>query len=177
MANYTFLHPVGNAAYSQQFTLTATSTLAPLGLKIGAYDSNLGYAEFLYCRGVNGTSSANSGDWVLVSGGFNAAQANLVIIAQSKGGQVGVAAGNLSNTNVYGWVQVYGMCDYAKGSNSSIAQDQPLLMWTNARVATSGTFANAGIIGAWAGSSYTSSQSNSLTAFLNYPSLPYIRIT
>jgi hypothetical protein len=32
---------------------------------------------------------------------------------------IGVAAGNLSATNVFGWVQVQGICDYATASNTA----------------------------------------------------------
>ena len=172
MAAYTFLHPLNQGTAAQNFTVTGTNPLAAIGMRYGAIDPNYGYGEFIYCRG-NAASSASSGAWVVMSN-FSAvlAQQNMSV---GIGGPVGVVAGDLSATSVYGWVQVYGVCDFAKAAtNNSIAAGRGVFIAATAGRVNSSVQAGTGnmlIFGAVAGSSYTSSQSNSFTAFLNNPQL------
>jgi hypothetical protein len=121
--------------------------------------------QFQYQRGSNVTAI---GQFVHIQNG------SAVLLDQANSLSyfpVGVAAGPLSATNVFGWVQVDGYCDYAVGPNSSVGAGVPLYMGgTAGRVAAS---ANAGqwINGLVAPVSYTSSQSRSFTVQMNYPSV------
>jgi hypothetical protein len=121
--------------------------------------------QFQYQRGSNVTTA---GQFVHIQNG------SAVLLDQANSLSyfpIGVAGGALSATNVFGWVQIDGYCDYAVGPNSSVAAGAPLYMvGTAGRVAAS---ANAGqwINGLVAPVSYTSSQSRSFTVQLNYPSI------
>jgi hypothetical protein len=97
---------------------TATAPKVALGLEVDAIDRSAPLAQgaaagrFVYCRGSNLTAAGYfvnivNGSAVLLASG-NSASAY----------PVGVAAGNLSATNVYGWVMVQGRCDFARGTNT-----------------------------------------------------------
>lgn len=164
MSNYQFIEP---GAGFPGVSASGTVQLMRLGLIAGALDPTLGYAEFVYAQGA-AASAPTAGDWVLMSG-FSAGQA--VSGNTASQGFVGVAPAALSATNVFGWVQVMGVCDYAKGTNASIAAGVPLFVGTGAgRANSTASAAGFRIDGAWNNVvSYTSSQSNSLTAMLYYP--------
>jgi hypothetical protein len=109
----------------------------PVGLEVRAVDmatasNQLGGAVFVYCQGSNVSSA---GQWVNIVNG----SAVLMAAANSGSGYpVGVAAGTLSATSNYGWVQIAGVCDYAKGTSGA----------TNlALTAGSGAFIVAGTAG------------------------------
>jgi hypothetical protein len=55
----------------------------------------------------------------------------------------GIAAGPLSATNVYGWVQVHGVCDYVLSTNEDHTKGNPL--YVNA--GTSGLFQSTPVAG------------------------------
>lgn len=146
---------------------TGTVQLMRLGLIAGALDPTLGYAEFMYVQGA-AASAPTAGDWCVLSQ-YSAGQA--VSGNTASQGVVALAPAALSATNVFGWVQVMGHADYAKGTNASIAAGAPLFIGSAAgRANSTGSAAGFRIDGAYCGTaSYTSSQSNSLTAFLYYP--------
>jgi hypothetical protein len=167
MATYKVVDPfIGNPT---PVTATATAPQFPLGVVVRAQDqntgtSNVGAGMFQYCQGSNVTAA---GQFVHVSGN----QAVLLAAANSASKfPVGVAAGNLSATNVYGWVQVQGICDYARGTNSAIAAGVPLYIaaGTAGLLLTNAVAGNL-VLGVVAPNSYTSSQSASLTVQLNFP--------
>lgn len=144
----------------------------PLGISVRAVDANTGSANigagvFVYARGSN---VASIGQFVQLQG--NSAVLAGTVNSASKF-PIGVAAGVLSATNVYGWVQVAGMCDYARGTDSSIAAGKPLYLaaGTAGYLVTNVVNGNQ-VLGVVAPVSYTSSQSQSLTVQLNYPKLP-----
>jgi hypothetical protein len=151
---------------------TGTVQLQRLGLICGAHDqatsgTPFGYAEFMYVQGAS-ASAPTAGDAVILSQ-FSAGQ--LVSGNTLSQGVCGVAPAALSTTNVFGWVQVMGVCDYAKATNSSISAGQPLFVGTAAgRFHSTGSATGFRVDGAYVNTqSYTSSQSNSLVAFLYYP--------
>jgi len=121
-ANFKIIEPgIGN----QPVTLTQTVSQFPLGLEVQAVDmasgsaatgsGNLGCGRFVYCVG-SGASAPSRGDLVFMKG-------NTVMKAGSASTAswlpLGIAAGDITATNVYGWVQVAGMCDYAKMENAT----------------------------------------------------------
>lgn len=106
-------------------TVTASTPKWPLGLECRAVDrdaaSSLGgqAGVFVYARGSNMASAGqfvhlHNGSAVLLASG-NSAWPN----------PIGVGAGNLSATNVYGWVQIQGRCDYARGTNTAPVSNVP----------------------------------------------------
>lgn len=152
---------------------TATSQQFPIGLRVRAVDmqtgktsavSYLGGGEFEYAQGSNVTAI---GQFVMLS----ASSAVLLDPANSASFfPIGVAAGNLSATNVFGWVQVQGLCDYARGTNTAIAAGQPLYVCAGtAGLLVTNVVAGNHVLGVVAPNSYTSSQSKSLTVRLDYP--------
>ena len=101
-------------------TATATARQFPLGYTARFEDKQTGTAyrgcaEFVYCQGSNVTAL---GQVVHISNN------SAVLLAAANSASffpVGVAAGALSATNVYGWVQVAGLCDYLVLTNASLA--------------------------------------------------------
>jgi hypothetical protein len=131
----------------------------------GASSVNIGGGQFVYCQGSN---VASAGQFVMVSNG------SAVLLASANSGSffpIGVAAGVLSATNVYGWVQIQGKCDYAKGTNSAIAAGVPLYLAGTSGYLISTPGAGSRVIGVVAPAAYTSSQSNAFTVQLNYPQM------
>jgi hypothetical protein len=123
--------------------------------------------EFVYCRGSN---VASAGQFVNIQNGSAvlAASAN-----SSRALPVGVAAGALTATNVYGWVQVRGRCDYARCTNHSFAADIPLYLGTTAGFLGSVYLAGGQVFGAVAPASLHSSLSaGSMTFILDRPFQP-----
>lgn len=101
----------------------------PFGLIQEAVDPTLGYAEFMFVKG--GAASAPArGDACLI---VNNAVQQIVSGNTASQGQVGIAAGAISASNVWGWAQVYGVCDYAKlGTQGTGAVGLPLCIGTTA---------------------------------------------
>lgn len=117
MANYVIADPIAGVP-AQPVSLTASVQQFPLGLQVKAYDQVLGAGVFQYCVGNAAASAVSSaGQFVAIVG--NTAQ--LVSTAHNiMAPPIGLAAGPLSNTNCYGWVQVQGMADYAKCNSNNI---------------------------------------------------------
>ena len=116
-ANFKIIDPgIGN----QPVTLTQTVSQFPLGLEVQAVDmvsgsaatgsGNLGCARFVNCVG-SAASGASRGDLVFRFG--NSIQ-KAGSASSGTNMDLGIAAGDVSNSNVYGWVQIGGICDYAK---------------------------------------------------------------
>jgi cell shape-determining protein MreC len=149
--------------------VSATATVQgwPLGYLARAADqqtgsANFGAGQFIYCQGSN---VASVGQFVQI-------QNNSAVLLTNNISQkfpVGVAAGVLSATNVYGWVQVQGLCDYARGTNSSIAAGVALYGGSVNGYVNSASVDGGFVLGLVAPVSYTSSQSQSLTVQLNFP--------
>jgi hypothetical protein len=169
--SYQFVQPLAGLPTTNGTMTYATSAgvypPAPLGFIAGAVDATYGYAEFMLVQGAS-ASTAAAGDWVALTGN-SAGQA----VSGNTGSQglLGVAPAALSATNVVGWVQVMGHVDYAKATNASIAAGAPLFIGSAAgRVNSTGSATGFRIDGAFCAiGSYTSSQSNSLSAYLYYP--------
>ncbi len=124
-ANYIIMNPI--LGVPTPVTQTGTVKLFPLGAQVQAFDnqsgsSNLGAGIFQYCAGYSTASSAARGQFVQIRGN----NAWILLAAQSTFmAPIGVAAGNLSNTNVYGWVQVQGIADYCTYAGSDVPAGKP----------------------------------------------------
>lgn len=116
MSDYRMIMPIaGYPAISQ----TDSSPRAPIGIEVAARDVKASTSGggaggvFVYCRGSN---MASAGQFVQIQNG------SAVLLASANAGKpfaIGVGAGNLTATNVYGWVQIAGRVDYAQGTNTS----------------------------------------------------------
>lgn len=149
---------------------TGTVQLFALGLEVRASDAasvkssaNVGGGKFVYAAGSNVTVL---GQWVMLS---NSSAVLLASANSASAFPIGVAAGNLSASNVFGWVQVQGIADYVQGTASSIAAGVPLYLCATAGVLNSVAGLGSRIQGVVAPVSYTSSQSAAQTVQLFYP--------
>ncbi|HET6485074.1 MAG TPA: hypothetical protein VFH83_01565, partial [Spirochaetia bacterium] len=120
---YQFIEPgAGFPGISNTGTFNTSSVPAPLafGLVAGARDPTYGYAEFMFVAG----STNAAGDACLLQAGTAQQLASAGTASQ---GPVGIAVTAMTATNVYGWVQVYGVCDYANiGTQGTAAVGLPL---------------------------------------------------
>lgn len=148
---------------SETKTFATSNIPIPLGQEFVAADINTGTANvgagvFKFVRG---SDVASRGQLVQLQG--NSAVA-LAAGASNSVFPIGLAAGVLSATNVYGFVQIRGLADYGLGTNVSIAAGAPLFI----NAGTAGLVQSASVAGnridgvnLWA--SYTSSQSLSMS--------------
>jgi ABC-type Fe3+ transport system substrate-binding protein len=150
--------------YPGPASATATVQGWPLGYNARGLDPTLGEAVFVYAQGNN---VASAGALVKIING-SAVMAGTVNSA-SYGFPLGIACGALSATNLYGWVQVEGLCDFARGTNAAVAAGAPVYLQAGAGVIASAVVAGNQIVGMAVPVSYTSSQSASMTVQLNFP--------
>lgn len=147
----------------------------PLGFEVrgwrqatGSADSAFG-AEAGVFKYAQGSNVSSAGQFVMHSAGSAVA---LAAANSASKFPVGVACAALSATGVYGWVQVEGPCDFARGTNSSIAAGVPLYIAAGtAGYLVTNVVAGNQVLGVVAPVSYTSSQSQSLSVQLNRPFL------
>jgi len=152
--------------------VTATGTVQqwPLGIKMRALDFQTGsagsganYGEFIYLRG----SDVTHGCLVFVDS--VSAKAAGTAHTASIWPVMGIAAGALSATNVFGWVQVKGLCDYAIITNTTFAAGAPVfLASTTGQIASTCGAVGYRVIGINNVVVYSSTQS-SVTVMLDYP--------
>lgn len=119
MSDYRIIDPI--AGYPA-ITQVDTAPQLPLGFEVEARDIKAstsgggGYGKFQYVRGSN---CGSSGAFVHIING----SAVLLAAANSASAfPIGVACQTLDATSSYGWVQVQGRVDYARGTNTSNAQ-------------------------------------------------------
>lgn len=166
MSAYVFLEP-GAGLPGISASVSGTPAMR-LGLLAGAMDQTFGYAEFMYVAGA-AASAPTAGDAALINGAFVAQQA--VSGNTASQGPIGIAPVALSNTNVFGWVQVYGVCDYANiGTQGTAAVGLPLVIGSTAGRLQTTAGATGFIINGVKVSQYsTTANSNSGILFLYYP--------
>jgi hypothetical protein len=162
MSNYVFVSPGG----MQPLASPSTVQQHPLGYRAGAVDPTLGYAEFQYVQG----STNAAGLPVFIKGNTALALASATNFGSA--GPVGIAPAALSATNVYGWAQVYGLCDFAVINAS--APVGAMLIAGSVLASGLGTVAagSANVANQVRNIAVASSQSASSAAgvvFLNYP--------
>lgn len=147
----------------------------PLGLEVqgqrvatGSADTVPGFEVGVF-KYVQGSNVVSAGQFCMIS------QGSAVLLAAANSASkfpVGVACAALTGTSNYGWVQVDGPVDYARGTNSAIAAGVPLYIAAgSAGYLVTNVVAGNQVVGAIAPVSYTSAQSQSLTVNLNRPHL------
>jgi len=83
---------------------------------------------------------------------------------------VGIAAGPISASNVYGWVQVQGFCDYARGTNANTSVGATAFVGvTTGQLASTQVAVGQRIWGVHFPMQVTSDNSLSVTCYLNFP--------
>jgi len=122
MSDYRIIDPI--AGYPA-ITAVDTSPQLPIGYEVEARDvaaSTSGggaYGRFKYCRG---SDVASSGAFVHI---WNGSAVMLAAGNSASAFEIGVACGVLNATSKYGFVQVAGHVDYARGTNTSNAAGVP----------------------------------------------------
>jgi len=147
--------------------VTGTDRLWNLGQEAAAADSAFGMGKFVYVKG------SNAGEGALCAyGGFTASVMSAALSNSHL--PLGIAAGNLSSTNRYGWVQVEGIVTNAWGTNADIAAGAPLYLHAIAGKIASAVVTGNHIAGAFMyQSSPTAANSvSSLSVQIQYPFVP-----
>jgi len=166
MANYVIADPIIGAP--GPVSVTGTAQLLPLGYEARGQDAatgsaNLGAGVFVYCRGSN-VASAGQAVHIVNNSAVLLASANSASFYP-----IGFAAGVLSATNAYGWVQVVGILDNAKVSNSDGAAGVRIALGSTAGQIGTVTALGSRIHGIIAPVSWTSTQSASVTLQIHRP--------
>ena len=196
MAQFKFIDPawVGLQAWSD----SATVQNLPMGILATAQDLTGGFGVFQYVRGHTVSTAAAQGEivrfvpgvtgtylatattgsisslpWTASSGDpYQVCQAGTAHTGSKF--NVGLAGAALSNTNVYGWVQVAGVADYARVSNTTTAAGNDLFLGStlgrmhNTAGATGYRLSNISVV-CWG---TDTANTGSVTVALNFPSFP-----
>lgn len=163
MSNYIGIEPFVLQPMTQTGTFATSAGVYPpyaFGLEVRASDKSYGAGIFRFCQG---SDVGTSGLVVYISNN------SAVKLAAAQLAPVGIAAGVMSATNQWGWVQVQGVCDYGRGTNVSLPATAALFVGTAGGFVVSGSVAGSRLQGMWLPASYTSSQSLSQTWELNRP--------
>ena len=172
MSDYKIVEPQIGAP--SPASATATVQQWPLGYVARGEDfatgsARLGDGLFQYCIGASAGQPQSRGQLVQIRG-YSAALAGTV--NRLSNFPLGLAAGPISGSNVYGWVQVRGLADYAKASNHDIAVGASAFVGsTTGMIATTQGATGAAIYGIAFPISATSTQSQSITIDLNFPTM------
>jgi len=151
------------------FNTSGLSNQMPLapGLVAGARDPTYGYGEFMFVQGP-AAGTCGAGDAVLIIG---TQVQQLVSGSTASQGAIGILPGALTASNVYGWAQIYGVCDYANlGTQGTGAVGAPLFVGTTAGRLQTTAGATGYIINCLKVSQYTTTaNSNSGIVFMYWP--------
>jgi hypothetical protein len=145
---------------------TGTDCRQRLGLIADAFDPTYGVGKFMYVQGAAASTLA-AGEVGILSN-YSAGQAYSANTASH--GIMGIVPAALSATNVYGWMQIEGVVDYAKFTNTTAAAGLPVYIGSTAgrlHVAESAT--GFQVEGAWISQYSATSNSNSGIVQLYYP--------
>lgn len=139
------------------------------GVDLATGSARLGEGLFQYCVGATAGQPQLRGQMVQIRGH---SAALLGTVNRLSNFPVGLAAGPISASNVYGWVQVKGVADYARCSNHDIAVGaSAFAASTTGLIATTQGATGAAIYGIAFPVSLTSTQSLSVTIDLNFPTM------
>jgi hypothetical protein len=173
MSNYVIANPFIGAP--TPVSVTNTTQLWPAGFMIHAVDNasgavQLGGAMFQYVNGFSASAPQSIGQAVVLIG----ASAQLLGSANTATkGPVGIAAGAISATNVWGWVQRQGHCDFVRGATAGDfgAVGAPVFVGTtNGQVQTTAGATGYIIPGAFVAATGASvAASTAQTLFLDFP--------
>lgn len=154
---------------------TGTARLWPLGMEADAQDSVLGASaapnlgRFVYCQG---SASGGFAGALVQFAGYTASAMSAANSASRL--PLGFAAGALTATNVYGWVQVKGIVSNALGTNADMAAGIPVYLHAGAgqicSVTSLGNFLQGAFMYKSCGSALASVGSVSIQ--IDYPKIP-----
>lgn len=148
---------------------TGTVQLWPLNMTAAARHDTYGLNEFVYVQG----STHAAGMPVILQGGT--AKALATAVNNGSAAPVGIAPSAITNTGVYGWVQVRGVADYAVAA-VALAVGNQMLVPVNATSGISTAAAGSAVVALRIQNIFpVSSASASTTAgvlALNYPFYP-----
>jgi hypothetical protein len=163
ISQYKVISPVGPVALSD----TATAPQFQVGLRVDALkfasasNDTGGFGKFVYAQGSN---VASAGQFV------NLVNGSAVLLASANSSSfapIGIAAGVLSATNAYGWVQLEGYVDYYRHTNNSGAAQIPIYYGSTAGQVGTVSAVGSRLHGVYAPVSWTSSQSASVTLYID----------
>jgi len=166
MSDYQIITPSGLIGYPSArgaASNTASVAAVPVGFCADGYHSALGRGEFVYAENSNVASRGqfvhvHNGSAVLAASGASASAMPIGVVA---------AGWTTTGTGQYGWVQMKGNVDYARGTNASIAAGVPLYLCSVAGNLMAASVAGNRVQGVVCPVSYTSSQNASQTVNLN----------
>lgn len=170
MSDYKIIDPQIGAP--SPVSITGTVQQWPLGYIAKAEDkasasAQIGEGMFQYVVGDTAGAPQSAGQLVFIRGNSAMLAGTVNRLSNLP---LGVAAGAISASNVYGWVQVQGLCDYAFMSNHAVAVGaSAFIASTTGNIATTQGATGAAIYGIHFPISATSAQSRSLTCYLNFP--------
>jgi hypothetical protein len=169
--SYQFVGYAGGLPGTNQTASTSPPGVRP-GFIADAVDPNYGCGQFMWVAGASASTAASGDAVMLMNGGQNAMQ--LVSGNTGSKGPVGIACGNISATNVSGWVQIQGFCDIAKLHTAGTASAPGVVLQvatTAGRLQTTASAAGFVIAGMVIGSGLTatSAQSDACSIYMNYP--------
>ena len=178
MSDYKIVEP--QLGVPSPVTLTATVQQWPLGYIAKGEDfaSGLGGTAFTsvtrcgdglfqYCVGDTAGPALSIGQAVLLRGNSALLAGTVNRLSNLP---LGIAAGALSASNVYGWVQVQGFCDYARGTNANTSVGATAFVGsTTGQLASTQGAVGARIWGLHFPIQVTADNSLSVTCYLNFP--------
>ena len=178
MSDYKIVEPaLGNPS---PCSVTATVQAWPLGFiaKAADFASGLGGTAFTsvtrcgdglfqYVVGDTAGPALSRGQAVLMRGNSALLAGTVNRLSNLP---LGIAAGPISASNVYGWVQVQGFCDYARGTNANTSVGATAFVGsTTGQLASTQGAVGARIWGLHFPIQVTADNSLSVTCYLNFP--------
>ena len=171
-----FVHIPQFGGMPAPMSATGTDQQFELGLEVWARD--MGQTSPVSTLAATATAPTLGGGLFRYVRGSDVGTAGLVVyisndsavkLGAAQNAPVGIAAGALSATNVFGWVQIQGKCDYARGTGVALTSGNPLYVGTAAGFVVSGSVAGSQIRNMSCYANYTSSQSLSMSLQLERP--------
>jgi hypothetical protein len=170
MSDYKIVEPQMGAP--SPTSLTATTQQWPLGYIAKGEDFATGSARvgdglFQYVVGDTAGPALSRGQAVLMRGNSALLAGTVNRLSNLP---LGIAAGPVSASNVYGWVQVQGFCDYARGTNANTSVGATAFVGsTTGQLASTQGAVGARIWGLHFPIQVTADNSLSVTCYLNFP--------
>jgi hypothetical protein len=177
-------HLTGPIAYPQQTTVTVSLTSTSLAkIALGTRARDASGNEYMY---VDFDSAKLKGEIVAISSAFLASDTGTSTV----GVPIGVVCGAVDSSDLAGWVQIYGICDYFMcGSGTSVGPVQcgatsdglsiPITLAGGTNVAIGGFYISVAPTTATSVGGANTSAMGIATAQLNYPFITgqYVGVT
>ena len=170
MSDYKIVEPQMGAP--SPCSITATVQGWPLGFVAKGEDfatgsSRVGDGLFQYVVGDTAGPALSRGQAVLMRGNSALLAGTVNRLSNLP---LGIAAGPISASNVYGWVQVQGFCDYARGTNANTSVGATAFVGsTTGQLASTQGAVGARVWGLHFPVQVTADNSLSVSCYLNFP--------